>query len=100
MKNSSPQLEFQAISVQSSDPEYLNLLTPGHFIIGIDLNAITEPNSSSHKITLAERGKLTQQFFQNGNVGQCKGPFQCLTDYLDFMIKDLVLIKMKKGIFF
>ncbi|GIY95082.1 hypothetical protein CEXT_210181, partial [Caerostris extrusa] len=72
MKNSSPQLEFQAISVQSSDPEYLNLLTTGHFIIGIDLNAITEPNSSSHKITLAERDARPDLFTKTFQLERCK----------------------------
>lgn len=58
-------LNSRPLVAQSSDPNDLSPLTPGHFLIGTALTAIPEPQTTRTNYSHAERWKLTQGLFQS-----------------------------------
>jgi len=57
-------LNSRPLVPESSDPNDLECLTPGHFLVGRPLMAIPEPVDTSPQLGLQTRWKLLQQSFQ------------------------------------
>ncbi|KAF0759792.1 Integrase catalytic domain-containing protein [Aphis craccivora] len=69
-------LNSRPITPASSDPHYLNALTPGHFLIGQPIHAIPEPDSSVIQINRLNRwqlisGNATNPTGRGGHVSIC-----------------------------
>ena len=73
-------MNSRPITCQSSDPNDLEALTPGHFLIGCPLNSLPEPNIDCHDISNLQRWKrivaAKQQFWKRWS-----------TDYLNELIQ-------------
>lgn len=93
-------LNSRPIMDMSNDPNDLQPLTPGHFIIGTSLTAIPELDVSNEKLCPSERWKLVQQLYQSfwkrwssDYLCQLQGRSKWLKDKPNLDIGDLVLIK-------
>jgi hypothetical protein len=58
-------LNSRPITPESSDPNDLGALTPGHFLIGCPLTAAPDPDSTDVKSNRLSRWQLLQQMFQS-----------------------------------
>lgn len=57
-------LNSRPLTPSSNDPNDLDCLSPGHFIIGRPLCAVSEPEIPTSSVTLKNRWKLLHQVFQ------------------------------------
>jgi len=93
-------LNSRPLTAASSDPNDLTVLTPGHFLIGAPLTAVSEPNLVSLKTGHLDRWQLLlqlKQHFWNRWSSEYLTRLQqrpkWLTKQAQIKIDDLVLIK-------
>jgi hypothetical protein len=58
-------LNSRSLIPMSSDPEDVNVLTPGHFLVGRPLASLVEPNLSDVNINRLNRWQLLQKLSQH-----------------------------------
>ena len=93
-------LNSRPLCPMSPDPTDLNVLTPGHFLIGRPLTAIPEPDLTSVKINRLSRWQLTQQIAQHfwrrwsaEYLSTLQQRFKWTQKREDLRIGDLVLVR-------
>lgn len=93
-------LNSRPLVALSNDPNDLNALTPGHFIIGTALTSLPDPDLSSTCLSPLERWKLLQKIFQSfwkrwslDYLSQLQQRTKWFTSKPNLKLNDLVLIK-------
>jgi len=93
-------LNSRPITPQSSDPNDLQPLTPGHFLIGHPLVAIPEPDLTSHPFNRLRRWQLLSSFHQSfwkrwsaEYLTSLQGRAQWMRPHININVGDLVVIR-------
>jgi Family of unknown function (DUF5641) len=84
----------------STDPSDLNVLTPGHFLIGAPLNSLPEHDLEDVPVNRLQRWQLTQQLVQHFNkrwvteyLHELQQRTKWTKEHPNLRINDVVLIK-------
>lgn len=93
-------LNSRPLEPMSADPNDLEVLTPGHFLIGRPLNSVPEPSILSNNVNRLDRWQrvqyVTQQFWSRWHrehLARLQQRPKWLTKQRNLAINDLVLIR-------